>query len=66
MGALVRADRQQARSAGPDIAVQQGRQYLTFVVAGEVFAIPISADQGDHRIPAADRRADDAARSCAA
>lgn len=43
MGALVRAERQQARSAGPDIAMQQGRQYLTFVVAGEVFAVPISA-----------------------
>ena len=43
MGALVRTARQQGRSAGLDTAVQQGRQYLTFVVAGESFAIPISA-----------------------
>lgn len=43
MGALLRAERQQARSAGPGMALQQGRQYLTFVVAGEVFAVPISA-----------------------
>jgi purine-binding chemotaxis protein CheW len=43
MGALVRTAWQQARGAGPDAAVQQGRQYLTFLVAGESFAIPISA-----------------------
>jgi purine-binding chemotaxis protein CheW len=43
MGALVRTARQQGRSAGLDTAVQQGQQYLTFVVAGESFAIPIAA-----------------------
>jgi purine-binding chemotaxis protein CheW len=43
MGALVRAGRQQARSDGQDVATQQGRQYLTFVVGGEVFAVLISA-----------------------
>src|SRR5512140_728357 len=43
MGALVRTARQQARGATRDAALQQGRQYLTFVVAGEVFGIPISA-----------------------
>jgi purine-binding chemotaxis protein CheW len=42
MGALVRTARQ-AQAAGPDTVLQQGRQYLTFVVAGEVFAVPISA-----------------------
>jgi purine-binding chemotaxis protein CheW len=43
MGALVRTARQQARGTGQETAVQQGRQYLTFMVAGETFGIPISA-----------------------
>lgn len=43
MGALVRTASRQAQAGGPDTAVRQGRQYLTFVVAGEVFAVPISA-----------------------
>src|SRR5512140_3437304 len=42
MGALVRTARQQARGATRDAALQQGRQYLTFVVAGDTFGIPIS------------------------
>lgn len=43
MGALVRTTGRQGRDSGPELAVQQGRQYLTFVVAAEVFGIPISA-----------------------
>jgi purine-binding chemotaxis protein CheW len=53
MGALVRTERQQARSAGYGNAVQKGRQYLTFLVVGEMFAIPISAIKEiiEYRIP---------------
>lgn len=43
MGALVRTAGKQIRTIGPDLATQQGRQYLTFVVTGEIFGIPISA-----------------------
>ena len=42
MGALVRTARKHAPAA-QDTAVRQARQYLTFVVAGETFGIPISA-----------------------
>jgi purine-binding chemotaxis protein CheW len=43
MGARGRTASKSGRAAGPEVAVQQGRQYLTFVVASVVFAIPISA-----------------------
>lgn len=42
MGALTRSGSELPATAGPEAAVQ-GRQYLTFSVSGEVFAIPISA-----------------------
>jgi len=42
MGALVRNARQQARGGAQEAGLQQGRQYLTFVVAGDTFGIPIS------------------------
>jgi len=53
MGALVRTARQQARSAGQEVVVQQGQQYLTFLVTGEMFAVPISAIKEiiEYRIP---------------
>jgi purine-binding chemotaxis protein CheW len=42
MGALLNTGRQQAQPAGPT-SPQHGRQYLTFQVGGEMFAMAISA-----------------------
>lgn len=42
MNAFARNGRHQAAAAAPAV-VQQGRQYLTFLVGGEPFAIPIAA-----------------------
>jgi len=43
MSALVRTGKQQSAAAAAEAGLQQGRQYLTFLVGGELFAIPISA-----------------------
>jgi len=53
MSALVRTSRQQAAPAGAEPGPQQGRQYLTFLVGGETFALPISAIKEiiEYRVP---------------
>lgn len=43
MNALARNGRHQSAAVDAPAAVQQGRQYLTFLVGGEPFAIPIAA-----------------------
>ncbi len=43
MNAFARNGRHQSAAAPAPAAVQQGRQYLTFLVGGETFAIPIAA-----------------------
>jgi len=43
MGALARTATQQARQSVQDGGAILGRQYLTFLLAGETFGIPISA-----------------------
>jgi purine-binding chemotaxis protein CheW len=43
MGALITQARRQRQGAPATAAPSQGRQYLTFAVAGEMFAIAISA-----------------------
>ncbi len=42
MSALIRPGMRPLASAGPKETVAEGRQYLTFSVAGDAFAIPIS------------------------
>ena len=53
MGALTHFDSRQAAQAGHLEMVAQGRQYLTFSVANEVFAIPISSIKEiiEYRVP---------------
>lgn len=43
MGALIRSGAEQLARAGQQGGATQGRQYLTFSVSNEAFAIPISA-----------------------
>lgn len=43
MNALARTGRHRSAAAAAPAVVQQGRQYLTFLVGGEPFAIPIAA-----------------------
>lgn len=53
MNAFARHGRHQLATAAAPAAVQQGRQYLTFLVGGETFAIPIAAIKEiiEHRQP---------------